>query len=251
MPPDAMQVRCLVLEDGNAKLVEDFLVRSLPWCYTTKTHLRRRVERTGREPSEILANRLPDPGSVMSGDFGEITTMFFLSSERKESTTLIKKWRYKENREKAAPLSDIVILYREAPERASKRDFVICAEAKQKATKSKEYVPIAQAVEGFEKDRTGRLARTIAWLREKAIDQEEPEMISLIERFALELDTEYAKYFKAVAVVDRALLDEELTREIDLPQQNSSFEVIVLGINDLKKLYGRVFQRAQAEVTIE
>lgn len=249
LPVGALPVRCHVLDPTRAKAVEDFLVDRLPWCYTTKKHLQERFAKTGLAASVALANTLPDPGSVMSGDFGEITTMFFLASERRELTHLIRKWRYKEDRNRAALHSDVIILYREDEKDATERDFVICAEAKQKATASK-FDPISKAIEGFELDRTGRLGRTLTWLREKAIDHENAERIRFIERFAFGLTTEYMKYFKAVAIVDRSLLDGELTRQIELPQQDESFEVVVLGITDLKDFYERVFKRATTEVTI-
>lgn len=250
MPANALPVRCHVLDGAKAKAIEDYLVQELPWCYASKTHIKNRARSTGKSAREIIANRLPDPGSVMSGDFGEITTMFFLASERVEATLPVKKWHYKQDRTKAAPLTDVIIIYRADADKPTKDDFVICAETKQKATASA-FDPISQAVEGFRKDSTGRLARTLTWLREKAIDQEAPERIALIERFTSELATEYGKFFKAVAVVDRSLLNDELTRQVDLPKQDTSFEVIVLGISDLKTLYERVFQRAQAEINLE
>lgn len=245
-------MRCHVLEGAQAKLLEDYLVQQLPWCYTTKKHTKQRVKETGFSVCQIIANKLPEPGSVMSGDFGEVLTLFFLSSERTENATSIKKWRYKENRLKAAPLSDVILLYREFADKASKNDFVICAEAKQKATKSKTFFPIEKSIEGFEQDRTGRLARTLAWLKEKAIDQESSKNIEFIKRFTSDhLSVEYKKHFKAVAIVDRELLDEELTRQLKLPPQDESFEVVVLGIDKLKLLYETVYSRAQAEVTVE
>lgn len=241
-----------MLIDTQAKLLEDYLVQQMPWCYTTKKNTKQRVEKTKLSACEIIANKLPDPGSVMSGDFGEVLTLFFLGSERTENISSIKKWRYKENRLKAAPLSDVILLYREYKDKPSKNDFVICAEAKQKATKSKIFFPIEKSIEGFELDRTGRLARTLVRLREKAIDQESSKKLEFIERFTSgHLALEYKKNFKAVAIVDRELLDEELIRELELPQQDESFEVIVLGINKLKLLYEKVYSRAQAEMTIE
>ncbi|TAK63393.1 Hachiman antiphage defense system protein HamA [Methylobacter sp.] len=252
MPTGSLPVRCHVLLDTQAKLLEEYLVQQLPWCYTTKKHIQQRVNKTELSACQIIANKLPDPGSVMSGDFGEVLTLFFLSSERTENTTPIKKWRYKENRLKAAPLSDVILLYREFDDKLSKNDFVICAEAKQKATKSKEFFPIEKSIEGFELDKTGRLARTLTWLKEKAIDQESSKKINFINRFTSNhLSVEYKKHFKAVAIVDRELLDEELIRQLKLPQQDESFEVIVLGIDKLKSLYETVYSRAQAEVTIE
>lgn len=252
MPAGAQPVRCLVLEDTQAKLLEDYLVQQLPWCYTTKKHAKNRAKVTGLSACEFIATKLPDPGSVMSGDFGEILTLLFLSSERVEKTVKVNKWRYKENRLKAAPLSDVILLHRKDDGMPSNQDFVICAEAKQKSTKSKNFFPIEKSIEGFEQDKTGRLARTLTWLREKAIDQEEPEKIKFIDRFTSgHLTVEYKKHFKAVAIVDRNLLDDELIRQLKLPPQDESFEVIVLGIDKLKTLYEIVYARAQAEVKVE
>jgi len=186
--------------------------------------LKQRATETGKLHSELLANKLSEHGSVMSGDFGEILALYFLSSERTERTILVKKWRYKQDRQSSAPHSDIIIFHRESNDEPSKSDFVICAEAKQKATPSKTFIPISKAVEGFYKDSTGRLARTLVWLKEKAIDHESTERIKFLERFTSDLSVEYAKFFKAVAIIDRDFLDEEITRKLDLPKQNSSFE---------------------------
>jgi len=251
MPEGALPVRCHVLQASQASDLENYLVESLPECYITQKQLKSRVEETEFTPSQILANKLPDTGNVMSGDFGEIITMYFLSNERPEKTTLLKKWKYKQDRRKAAPHSDIVIFHRENSDSASENDFIICAEAKQKATRSKTYIPISNAIEGYLDDKTGRLARTLTWLREKAIDQESPKRIKFLNRFTVDPTIEYLKHFKAVAIIDRALLDNEITRQIALPHQDDSFEVVVLGIDDLKTFYERVYSRAINEVTLE
>ncbi len=187
----------------------------------------------------------------MSGDFGEVLTLFFLSSERPEKTKLVMKWRYKQDRRKPAPHSDVIILHRRKRDAPSKTDFVICAETKQKATHSERFIPISEAVRGFEKDRIGRLARSLAWLRERAIDRDLPKNITYIERFTNDLSVEYCKYFKAVVILERDLLDKEITRKIGLPGQDASFEIVALGVGSLKSLYEAVFKRAIKEVTIE
>jgi len=251
MPVGALPVRCHVLNETKAQVLEDFLVRQLPDCYIAKTNLQKRVKTTGLSAAQIFANKLPDPGNVMSGDFGEIVTMFFLSDERPEEAKPIRKWRYKQDRRKTAPHSDVIILYRKSPDNPERDDYVICAEAKQKATASKTYFPIQKAVESLSEDSTGRLARALSWLREKAIDHERTPDIAFLDRFTIDLRVEYAKYFKAVAIVDRKLLDDELTRKLDLPTQDASFEVVVLGIGDLQRLYESVFSRAVKEVTVE
>lgn len=179
IPKGGVEARCHVLRDTERTALVNFCVDSLPDCYITQATLRERVDATGKSPSEILANRLPNPGSVMSGDFGEIITLFFLGSERDEKVELIKKWRYKQDRKKPAPHSDVIILHRESEKKPSKNDFVISAETKQKATNSA-FEPIPTAIVGLTLDQTGRLARTLAWLREKAIDHGTSQEVALI-----------------------------------------------------------------------
>lgn len=245
-PKDGVVCRCHVLRDKERVALMNFLIASLPECYITKANLRERTKATGKSASELLANKIPDAGSVMSGDFGEILTLFFLGSERDEKVMLIKKWLYKQDRAKPAPHSDVVILYREFENMASAKDFVISAEAKQKSTKGK-FAPIVAAIEGLEKDHTGRLARTLAWLREKAIDHGTNEQVAFIERFTHDLSATYAKHYKAVAIIDVELLDDELNRK-PCPAVNGAFEVVVIGIKDLKTFYESVFDRAVKEL---
>ncbi|MCK9419612.1 MAG: DUF1837 domain-containing protein [Nitrospirae bacterium] len=192
MPPGSLPVRCHVLRPDQATILEDYLVQQLPHCYTTIQQIRDRIEETGLSAAEIVANKLPDPGAVMSGDFGEILALYFLSTERPEVTTLIRKWRYKQDRKKSAPLSDIVILHRQNATTISENDYVICAESKQKATPGT-FDPISKALEGYTEDNMGRLARTLAWLREKAIDQESRPAIDYITRFTQAGEVPYKK----------------------------------------------------------
>lgn len=247
MPKGGVAATCHVLREKERGALLDYCVASLPECYITQAILRERVKATALPASAILANKLPDPGSVMSGDFGEIFTLFFLGSQHAEKIALIKKWRYKQDRKKPAPHSDVVLLYREFADKSSKNDFVVSAEAKQKSTKGA-FAPIEAAIAGLTLDQTGRLARTLTWLREKAIDQGDKEEIALVERFTHDLTVTYAKHYKAVAIIDRDLLDGELTRQPS-PAVNGSFELVVIGIKDLKVFYETVFGRAAKEVT--
>lgn len=251
LPEGALPVRCHVLDEEHADELEDYLVEHLPGCYASARHIENRAAATGMSPSEVLANRLPDPGNIMSGDFGEIVSLFFLSSERAERTTLVKKWRYKQDRTKAAPHSDVIILHKRHSTRASRSDFVICAEVKQKATPGPRYIPIEAAVASLSDDRVGRLGRALTWLREKAIDQESPDRIELLNRFTVDPRVEYLKEFKAVAIIDRDLLHEEICRDTELPPHTNEFEVVVIGINDLKTLYETVYERAVEELDSE
>ena len=250
-PDGSIEVRAHILSEDKREYLENLLVQEIPDCYITQADISAQINRTGLTASEILQSKLPDPGSVMSGDFGELITLFYLSEETTVTTESIKKWRYKQDRNKPAPHSDVVIIHRKHTDRPSKDDFVICAEAKARASSSQSE-PIESAVRDSAKDKTGRLARTLVWLKDKAIAHENADTIKFIKRFTDDLlNTEFKKHYKAVAIIDRSFLDEELLKALEIPAQNEEFEVLVLGITDLKALYENSFSRAVAEVSHE
>ena len=248
-PDGSIEVRAHILNNNKNSQLENFMVHAIPNCYISEHDLAVRINETGLSSSEILQNKLPDTGSVMAGDFGEVLTLFYLGSERTETVNKLRKWRFKQDRTKAAPHSDVVILYRENVDQATKNDFVICAEAKLKSTAST-FSPIERSIEGYNSDKTGRLARTLVWLKEKAIDHENTSYINFIKRFTDDhLNKEFNKSYRAMAIIDRNFLDDELVKSLKLPTQGDEFEIIVLGINDLKDLYEQSFSRAINEVT--
>lgn len=248
-PEGSIEVRAHYLETEGSAQLEEFMSKAIPSCYISETDLSARMNETGLSASEILQNKIPDPGSVMAGDFGEVLCLFYLGSESAVPVKKLKKWRYKQDRLKAAPHSDVIIMHRASSEGPSTDDFVICAEAKLKSTVST-FSPIERSIEGYESDKTGRLARTLVWLKEKAIDHENAETIAFVSRFTDDLlDTSFKKRYRAVAVIDRDYLDDELLKSLNLPPQGDEFEVVVLAIKDLKDLYQRSFKRALAEAS--
>jgi len=246
-PDGSVEVRAHILDDDKSSQLIEFMSHVIPDCYISGSDLTNRMNETGLSASEILQNKLPDTGNVMSGDFGEVLTLFYLGSERNEDIKKIKKWRFKQDRKKATPHSDVIILYRKFSDRPSKMDFVICAESKAKATGS-DSKPIENAIKGYDADKTGRLARTLIWLKEKAIDHGNADDIEFITRFNDDRLMEYKKSYRAVAIIDRNYIDAELVKPIELPDQNDEFEIIVLGIDNLKDLYEQIFSKAISEV---
>lgn len=69
-PDGAIAVRTHILDDSKHKNLEQFLSTKIPHCYIPANVLAARVNETGLSASEILQNKLPNPGSVMAGDFG-------------------------------------------------------------------------------------------------------------------------------------------------------------------------------------
>jgi hypothetical protein len=248
LPENAISADVYVLDPKKRQLVADFLSRELPDCYISKTDIDSQMVRTGLSLQEIIGNKFSEPGSVMAGDFGEILALFFLSKEGGVALKKVKKWRFKQDRNKAAPHSDVLLLQCADANSPSADDFLICAEAKVKSTASKTYRPIANALEGYDSDRTGRLAKTLAWLREKAIESDTTDAISLIERFSKgQIAVPYQRRHRAIAIVDKEFLDAELIEVVKMPTGDSAFKIIVVGVNELKALYEECFKRAAAE----
>lgn len=210
-------------------------------CYVTDAAMNQRATETGATIREIVEAKLPGRGSVMAGDFGEILTSLVQAVEDHQSELLDpRKWRLKNDRTKAAPRSDVVqFVLPEWPD-ASVDDRLICSEVKTKSTSHKKS-PILQAIADSEKDSDGRLIKTLAWLRERALDTGlETVSVGQLERFINAVDYPAAIHdFRAVAVVCADLIESEL-KDIELPDLGDR-ALMVLVVPDLKGTYESVY----------
>jgi hypothetical protein len=235
-------------DEAAATWVTD-LVAGARRCYVTDDFLERRSAEMGVSKGEVLTALLPDPGAVMAGDFGEIVTFLFLGS-REHPVAVIgpKKWRLKQDRRKPAPYSDVVqFLLPQWPD-ASVDDVVVCAEVKTKSTDGNS-TPIASAIADSATDRVGRLAKTLAWLAERALLEDlGTTSLAAIQRFLQAVDHPPAvKKFWAVAVVCTSILEAELA---DAPE-DADDNVIVIAVPELKNLYEAVFAAVAESVANE
>jgi hypothetical protein len=214
-------------------------------CYVSDSIIDARALELGVEKGEIIAAHLPDPGPTMAGDFGEILVYFYQGTKELPGIALgPKKWRLKQDRTKPAPHSDVVQFVLPSWPRPSAEDVLLCAEVKTKSTKGR-HNPIESAIRDGAKDRTSRLARTLAWLRERVMrDSLADVRLEQLERFINA--TEYppaAKRFRAVAVICNSLVDEELKNAPD--SATGEYTVVVIAVPDLKKTYSAVFRAAK------
>jgi hypothetical protein len=210
-------------------------------CYVSDEFLDERAAEVGTDKAEVLAALLPDRGAVMAGDFGEIITFLFLGS-RDEGTDVVapKKWRLKGDRLKAAPYSDVVQFVVPHWPASSDEDRLICAEVKTKSTDGPS-TPIPSAIADSEKDQLGRLAKTLAWFKDRALVEDlGSTSIPLIDRFLHATDHPAAdKRFWAVAVICTSLVEAELaTVPEELPSDST---IAVIAMPDLKDHYEALF----------
>lgn len=220
-------------------------------CYISDFQLAKRAKELIKEEEDweldeaqinLLESLIPDPGSVMSGDFGEILGYIFLASKAHPAQAIgPKKWRLKNDRKKASPYSDIVqFILPDWPE-PSEEDQILCAEVKAKATKGK-FRPIQKAFEGSVSDRKDRLAKTLAWLEERSLKEPiEGVKRGQIQRFIkADKHPEYSKDFYAIAVVCASLVDDEIRDAEDFYVDGINLRVIT--VPDLKTTYTRAYQ---------
>ena len=215
-------------------------------CYVSDLVIQAQAAALGVPEAEIIAAALPDRGSTMSGDFGEILVYFYQASrELPEEAIGPRKWRLKQDRTKAAPHSDVVHFVLPAWPAPSAEDRLLCSEVKTKATDGAS-TPIKEAITDCAKDRTSRLAKTLVWLRERTIlHGVEDVEVAQLDRFINATDhPEATRRFRAVAVVCSNLVDAQLgDAPTDAP---TDYTVVVIAVPELKATYESVFDAARA-----
>lgn len=213
-------------------------------CYVSDSLMAQRSSELGITEAEVIASALPDPGSTMSGDFGEILVLIFnCASEVAHTPVNPKKWRLKQDRTKPAPHSDVLNFVLPNWPAPSGEDVLVCSEVKAKATDGGS-TPITSAIADCSKDRTSRLGRTLGWLKERAI-REDLGAVTLahLDRFLNATDhPPFTKRFRAVAVVCSSLLEQELAAAPPAPHPD--YTVYVISVPELRRRYTEVFEAA-------
>ncbi len=193
---------------------------------------------------DVIKAVLPDPGSTRSGDFGEILVLLY-NAAAAHPTVLVspKRWRLKQDRNKPAPHSDVLNFVLPSWPNPSADDTVICSEVKAKAT-DQPSIPIASAIEDCAKDRTSRLAKTLQWLKERALRGDLVGVsIPQLDRFIKATEALPAKKrFQAVAVVCQSLVAGELATAPTTA--DSAYSLVIISVPQLQKVYTEVFEAA-------
>lgn len=216
-----------------AKLPEEYRK-----CYITDKALDRLSKVRKISKSEFLEKYiLPDEPIIKSGDFGEILC-FHAVIENFENKGLVlfapKKWRWKDNRNKAAPGADAIFFHIANPKKSSKKDVLVTIESKMKAINSRKH-RIQDAIDGATTDKLTRMAKTLSWLEEKYAKQGAEGKRQLVERFKDPATFgDYQKQYKAIAIMDSNFEADETGKVANNAQ---GVTVIVFSIDELKKAY--------------
>jgi hypothetical protein len=238
------------LTQSHAKQLISEMAVAVRRCYITDQLLVDQAAALGLQQSEVLASRLPDPSATMAGDFGEILCYVYQSSKELPAFAIgAKKWRLKQDRTKPAPLSDVVHFLMPARPSPSVEDAILCAEVKLKSTAGAS-TPIVSAIEDCAKDRTSRLARTLVWLRERAMTEQLGDVdLPLLNRFInLVENPPVSKRFRAVAVVCDSLVEQELHSAPNVP--SSDYSLIVIVVPNLKQTYEAAFAAVHTSISV-
>lgn len=236
----------ITITAAQAAALPGALGLALRRCYLTDE----RVNTQGAKfpPTQVIAAGLPSPGATMAGDFGEILTYFYQGTTVLPTAAIgLKKWRLKQDRLKPAPYSDVVHLVLPDWPKPSAQDAVLCSEVKTKST-SAASTPIQSSIEDCDKDRTSRLAKTLLWLRDRAVTgSAEGASYEQLNRFIESAGTPATdKRFQAVSVICESLVKAELA---NVPSKASSdYTLVVISVPNLKTTYEAVFKAAMSAI---
>jgi len=239
-------IDCVLLKLNSEE--KDIFLSKLPddfrKCYVTDKKLKNNISKLRLSKKEIIQSYIPKPGNVMSGEFGEIIS-YFLLKEKYLPLELRgpKKWRSKIDSERPIQYSDIVLFYKKDASKPSKDDLIVTAESKMKATRDTRNHPIQNALNGSIDDSTRRLAITLTWLRERAIKKSKQNNIDYLDRFIKPVAFgAYKKDFKAIAIIDMRLLDDEIEKDLDTDNCVDDLELIIITMDNLKAIYEETYQ---------
>lgn len=232
------------IDAGQASALAEQLGVPVRRCYISDESLEARMNTTSASAQEIIGAKLPDRGSTMAGDFGEILTALFQAAREHPGAVLDpKKWRLKQDRTKPAPGSDLVQMILPHWPQASEDDRIICSEVKTKSTRGTS-TPIVDAIADSEKDSSRRFVRTLNWLKERALDTGLATVsVDQLDRFIHAIDYPAAtREFRAVAVISASLVAGELVGVQAPPASERA--LIVISVPDLKANYELVYDAA-------
>lgn len=217
-------------------------------CYVADHLLAERAKDLGRPQAEILTAKLPDAGSTMAGDFGEILVYLYHSAREYPNVAIgPKKWRLKQDRTKPAPHSDVLHFVLPEWPKPTEADRLLCSEVKTKSTNGSSS-PIKEAIEDSGKDRTSRLARTLVWLRERAYGEDlGSTTVEHLDRFINSTEhPPHVRSYCAVAVICSTLVEAELASAPHEPLPDSL--LVVIAVPALRDTYSAVFAAAHASI---
>jgi len=220
----------------------DAFVNKLPGdfrlCYISDNKLNDRATKASLTASDFLEKYVvPSEPTIKSGDFGELLSFFAVRENfEKKGIILIapRKWRWKDNKDLAAPGVDSVLFHIVNPKKLTDKDLLVTIESKMKAVKSKKH-RIQEAIDHASKDKLSRLSKTLIWFEEKyaKLGKEKPR--KMVQRFNDPATYgNFRKQHKAIVILDSTLEAGETALSV---VNAHGIIAIVFSIKELKRAY--------------
>lgn len=238
-----------ILNEADTKCFLATITDDFRHCYINDSDLKEKAVKSGVSEGYFLEQYvLPCVGKIKSGDFGEMFSLFFIQEHYVDKGFLIfcpYKWLWREDRNKASPYTDVVGFYRDDKENPSEKDFLVSVESKMKATRSSKH-RMQEAVDGANKDRLTRLAKTLGWLRDKYGKDGEPKKRMFVERYLDPVGTKsYTKFYNALVILDRTFAKNEIDQPV---KGDDGIAITVIIMDNLKDIYEDNLKRIIASV---
>lgn len=228
----------------KAEFIKD-MIMSVRDAYISNEKLTELEESFHKTRQELIQRRLPVEADIISGDFGEILTFYIaIAHFASKANIRVKKWRFKDDKTKASPKTDILLFYKSPEMSFSPDDTMYSIEVKTMASdpyNSKS--AILNAVKDADNDRTSRAIETIDYFLTRIEDTGEyKEYYTDIERFGGAYTQQYNKSFNAVAIVDSTYLSKHIANiPASMYTDYTGIDMYCLPMEDLYNTYLTVF----------
>ncbi len=226
-----------------------------------------KIEAKKQNPrTDIIKRRLPDPGDVMSGDFGEILT-FYMATElwSPDVNYTPMKWRFKDDPKKASPKTDVILFqFVNDVEHPNVNDKLITYEAKAHATAitgkyrdhiqkkavtykdGKDKCSFVDAMFDADKDRASRAGESIIYLKNHAENIDDDVLMNVLLRFENGYSVSYKAEYNAVAIIESTDFANQIARmPADLMTTFPDITLYCMPIKDLQNVYERVYSQLE------
>lgn len=235
------------------KFISQFLI-PFRRAYLSDRDLEFEVNNGISDRKEAIQNRLPTAPHLQSGEFAEIL-MYFIACHFIYPDANIRpiKWHWKENRDMACHLTDIVLLRCVDEHAPQENDYIFSMEVKAGATvigPRSEKSRMEDAIAGAIKDRDSRLGKLIAYLTAQYTRDRNARLAQLVGRFKESVETNYQRYAGAAIVVEKHCLSyhiNNITQDSKFKAQMRDIQLFAVPINSLKRLYESLYIRVPEE----
>jgi len=250
----------IILYDFNDSRKDEFLNHVQGFyrnAFISEEDLQANIDGMGTSRIEEIQAVLPTDPIIKSGDFGEILSYAIFTQMCPEYNIAPLKWRWKEDRNRAAHFTDIVLFCCPDETNPQVTDKMMTIEVKTRATEPhSDESSINKAINGAINDSISRSAKTLSYVQQRLKRDRNFDAAKKVMRFEEAVKTPYETCFNAIAIVNRAYMGTHHIGNIDTELINKvrsfnasevvkhkSMAVFVVPMDDLKNLYEQLYNK--------